>query len=1569
MFRAEIEVTNHCNIRCAHCPHESVTRPKGMMTWETFETVSSKIRNHVGGERYALSFSGMGEPLLNPELYRFISAVSAEASTSFATNGSALNETNVRKLIDAGLDSIFLSINGDDADVFSRMMGGLSIDRVMTNVRGAVASARGTPLKVKANVSITRINRDRVTRIREMVEAQGVAPVTFSLCHSRGGNLKDADICDTPAAPIDAWPCDVLENTLFVDWRGRAYICDHDIHGEHELGDLAVEPLATILERKRQLLDKGVSLEICRNCNDVMRIGGSELLPGGRGGVFRDWLYDLHRSDYKPLSAANPALRWIYGIYEKEGRTDRFVNRLLEADRSLHDEHERMKTAKNGHIENLEKEKRLAQQHIDNLERMRGLTDQHVANLERALDNVRRIEARGRRLGVVRGIAKALRRIAPVIARQPHDETRATVENVERSDASPMETRELGRTGIRLSVIGIGTSQLQMVPERQAIATLVRGFELGVNWVHTAPDYGGIDPWIRAAIDRSGREVMVATSGPERNADLEAFFENTCHVYSSPRLALYGLAGIEDLEWRGENVWRSGGMIEFLQRKKGEGRIGALYCTTHGSPKYAARLIDSGVFDAIMLSWNPLGYHQQSQAGSRAKLGRDHEDLEEFRQWVFPLAAERGVSVLVMRPLAGGMLLPSKAFPRRADLEASPKAESSFSAADVLRMALDLPGVCSVVPGTASVAEVEENARAGHAPLASARRARRTRRGVDRVAAELRTSMCSHCGLCEPTCSQNLPLMTMFRDARIWTLGSELNQPNAAENYFDLHPATELACTSCNKRSCVCPQRIDIPAALGRAHDAMLQLRDAGLHPGPSAALPARVRGERHKVLVLSADVPTRLEAGVAGSVRFVLRNAGDERWLAPQHSTHPAWALGIAVIVDGAVSSVVPLRNTINVNEAFSTLAFELPVLLKRGSYQLSFALGALQRMATEPATRTEFHVCTVVVEGEGIAGVADDPSREARAGNVGTIDDVAGSPSSDSLVASAEALAYVPESSGAEPAQAMAQVVDAPAPLVIECLEHGFPATMDNGSACAALIVFRNAGSSAWRAGSTLLRIVVDGAPWFETQAPEADIAPGGVANVHVPFRAPDGPGSHEIRIELIENGAPVPGVRAAPDPILIEVIDVPATRTLELFEIERKHNPWHYNPFVGVAKTRQGHPFPLFTERGKGCHIWDVEGNEYIDFTMGWGSNILGHADPRIVRAIADSLEFGSVLPSPHPYEMEVSQMLVEDFAPHEMVAFGKNGSDVCSIAARLARVVTGKRVILSCGFHGWQDFALEYFRFEDCGVPYRDERSLYKFRFNDTAGFLDLYDRYKHDLAAVMIEPAGPLIDDAVGLGGEPAPDFLPLLADAARRVGALLIFDEIVTGYRYRQGSVQKALGIVPDLTCVGKALASGMPLAAILGPYRHFSSFHKAHFHPTFRGEVHSLAAARAAIGIYRSEPIAEYLWQYGETLRAKIAEVCRKTGTEGGLTGPPYRMAFIFREADARRRKLKRTLLMQELVRHRVMTVSGMIVLARAHDDDAMQRAVDAFRQALITVHEADRANELERRLELIPS
>lgn len=305
------------------------------MEWETYDTIVQKIRNYTRGEKFAISFSGMGEPLLNPSIYRFIKHVSPYAITSFASNGSALTESNVLKLIDAGLDLIYFSFNGDEPEVFSKMMGGLSYESTLAKLRKSVRLSKGSRLKIQANVSITKANQDRISRIGKMLEEEGVGPVTYSLCHNRGGNLRDESVCDTPPMPVERWTCDVMKNTLFIDWRGKAFICDHDIHGEYGLGDLIAEPLEAIVERRQKLLDEGLSFKICRECNDIMRIGDSPILESGAGGIFRDWIYDLYKETDDALSEANEPFKWIYKIYEKENRVDRLVNRLLRIEKPL----------------------------------------------------------------------------------------------------------------------------------------------------------------------------------------------------------------------------------------------------------------------------------------------------------------------------------------------------------------------------------------------------------------------------------------------------------------------------------------------------------------------------------------------------------------------------------------------------------------------------------------------------------------------------------------------------------------------------------------------------------------------------------------------------------------------------------------------------------------------------------------------------------------------------------------------------------------------------------------------------------------------------------------------------------------------------------------------------------------------------------------------------------------------------------------------------------------------------------------------------------------------------------
>jgi predicted aldo/keto reductase-like oxidoreductase len=264
-----------------------------------------------------------------------------------------------------------------------------------------------------------------------------------------------------------------------------------------------------------------------------------------------------------------------------------------------------------------------------------------------------------------------------------------------------MRYRPLGKSGLHVSAVGFGTCQLRMVSRQQAIATLKRGFELGVNFVHTAPDYEGAEDVVAQAVDESGREVLVFTQGYGARSHFEWLFEMACRRAKSNRLAVFGIACVEDRESLGENVWGPDGIIEFLLEKKREGRLRSIFAETHARPEYIRKLIESNVFDSILLAYNTLGFHALSYFPEPPAT---FEDIRRNKSEIFPLARKHGVSLLLMKSLGGGLICDGKAFPAH-DRYAVPR--HTLPAGDVLRHLLADPDVTAVVPGTASVEEAE----------------------------------------------------------------------------------------------------------------------------------------------------------------------------------------------------------------------------------------------------------------------------------------------------------------------------------------------------------------------------------------------------------------------------------------------------------------------------------------------------------------------------------------------------------------------------------------------------------------------------------------------------------------------------------------------------------------------------------------------------------------------------------------------------------------------------------------------------------------------------------------------
>jgi glutamate-1-semialdehyde 2,1-aminomutase len=1103
-----------------------------------------------------------------------------------------------------------------------------------------------------------------------------------------------------------------------------------------------------------------------------------------------------------------------------------------------------------------------------------------------------------------------------------------------------MERRRVGRTDLELSVVGLGTAQLVMMPRRDAVAALARGFTLGANWVHSAPDYGEVEPWIADAIAASGRDVHVLAQGPGPLSMLEPYFEHTRRLFRRDRLALYGLGCVDDLERIGENVWGAGGMVELLLEKKRAGQLGGIFCTTHGSAEYVTKLIRSGVFDAIMLAMNPVGFHLLTY-NPPAEEGRTFEHIPDVRSQVLPVAVEHGVSILAMKALGGGLLSRGRAFPPHEWL-ASPAAP--IAAGDLLKYALAEPGVCAVVAGCASLEEVEENVRAGHAPieLTSARR-----QLVERSAARMRLTLCSRCGACESSCSRSLPISFMFRDAYIWNYRTEAFMADDRFDYFRLHPDTALACATCVDRTCLCPQGLDVPQALTRVHANVHQLVAAGHRPGPAEQVHTAEGNGNGSVRVLSHDVPELMAAGTHAVARFVVENTSDAMWLAPQYARRKADALGVAVSIEGRIAGRAPLRTNVSPGQR-SMLVVELRAPLAEGTHDVEVALAPMTR-SLDPSRKTKLHrgVLRVEARKEGVA-----IRRAARKG--------------------ARIARHVLARARQTRAVATDRAIDGRRGRAVEYVDHSIPTRLRAGVTGGYHVTLQNRGWRTWRAHAldgraTEVVVSIDDVTYAVLALPCAEVAPDAQVTLHFALKAPLPEGRHRIQIDLVER----PGLRfsldgATPLTIDIEVERAAVTASTPFSEIALAHNLWYFQPTSGIQQATDGRTYPLFVAKSKGCHVWDPEGRQYIDYTMSWGATILGHADDRIQAAIRDKLDSGALPPFPDPLEMTVTEMLIEDFPSAEMVVFGKNGSDACTVAARLARLATGKQTILSCGFHGWQDFALDHFSFAESGIPDRPGAVFHKFGFNDRDDFFRLFNAHRDDLAAVMIEPAGPFGGPERGMGGDADAAFLGEIAEAARGAKALVIFDEIITGYRYPQNSVQKATGVVPDLTCLGKALASGMPLSAVAGAARIFhTAFARTHYCPTFKGEVYSFAAARAAIEIYRAEPVIDHIWRHGEQLRDGIHRLARDIGIAVECKGPPFRMGVFF-PGDPERRRQKRTLFMQELLKGGVITVTGVLLPSYAHDAAVMARTLDVIGAALEVVAWADGAGAYDRLVEI---
>ena len=378
------------------------------------------------------------------------------------------------------------------------------------------------------------------------------------------------------------------------------------------------------------------------------------------------------------------------------------------------------------------------------------------------------------------------------------------------------------------------------------------------------------------------------------------------------------------------------------------------------------------------------------------------------------------------------------------------------------------------------------------------------------------------------------------------------------------------------------------------------------------------------------------------------------------------------------------------------------------------------------------------------------------------------------------------------------------------------------------------------------------------------------------------------------------------------------------------------------------------PVFAARAQGGHIWDVDGNEFIDWPMGIGPLLLGHNHPAVNEAVRRQLDRGICFSLPNVGEVELAERLIRWFPYAERVRFGKNGSDATAGSVRAARAYTGRDVILCCGYHGWQDWYIGTTT-RNAGVPEACRKLVFPFPYDDLPALKRILAEHEGRVAAVIMEPMGVI---------EPEEGYLKAVRSHVHQAGALLIFDECWTGFRLHLQGAYGKFGVAPDMACFGKALGNGVPISAVVGRADVMDIFDEIFFSFTFGGDMLGIAAAHAVLSVLETEPVLEKTAEVGTALREGVKDLIRDHGLEEcvRIDGYPQKtfMAFSGDGADG---LLIKSLYQQEAISRGILA-AGYHAPCLAHTLEDVQRTLDAYDAAFASMSEGLHRGDLHGRL-----
>ncbi len=329
-------------------------------------------------------------------------------------------------------------------------------------------------------------------------------------------------------------------------------------------------------------------------------------------------------------------------------------------------------------------------------------------------------------------------------------------------------------------------------------------------------------------------------------------------------------------------------------------------------------------------------------------------------------------------------------------------------------------------------------------------------------------------------------------------------------------------------------------------------------------------------------------------------------------------------------------------------------------------------------------------------------------------------------------------------------------------------------------------------------------------------------------------------------------------------------------------------------GVTKSRVAHVpghYPIYMERADGAHVWDVDGNEYIDWMSGYGCILLGHRYPEVDAAAVQQMEKGFISFLSNPVQNDLAEVLLEMVPCAEMARFFKSGSDATTAAVRIARIHTGREHVIRWGYHGGSDWALSAMEGANAGIPQSTRELVHTFEYNDLASLKAAFESHLGQVACLIMMPFEMEL---------PAEGFLQAAKQLCHEHGAVFILDEIRTGFRMAPGGAQEHFGVEPDLAALGKGMSNGYPISAVVGRRDVMSAVEKGHFSGTHVVSSLEMAASIVTLGILQRDNVISHIWQIGQELQDGLRGLAAASPLEMEVVGVPPMPFLRFRIRDA---------------------------------------------------------------------